>query len=108
MRITRVPWYLSEQEVRRFLDAARNPRERAMVELLYGSGIRPGELVSVPIQDIDFTAGRILVQGKRGTRYVLFRRSAARALRNYLAGRTSGSAFAAGRPAHQICTYPGS
>jgi len=106
--IPRVPRYLSEQQVRRVFDAARNPRERAMVELLYGSGIRPGELVSVRIQDIDFTAGRILVQGKRGTRYVLFGRSAARALRKYLAGRTGGFAFADGRPAQQICTYPGS
>lgn len=35
-------------------------------------------------------------------------RSAARALRRYLAGRTSGFAFADGRPAQQICTYPGS
>ena len=106
--IPRVPRYLSEQQIRRVFDAARNARERALVELLYGSGIRPGELVSVRIEDIDFAAGRILVKGKRGTRYVLFGRSAARALRRYLASRTSGFAFADGRPAQQICTYPGS
>ena len=56
--IPRVPRYLSEQQVRRVLDAARNPRERALVELLYGSGIRPGESVSVRVEDIDFAAGR--------------------------------------------------
>lgn len=106
--IPRVPRYLSEQQVRRVLDAARNPRERALVELLYGSGIRPGELVSVRVEDIDFAAGRILVQGKRGTRYVLFGRSAGKALRKYLGDRRKGFAFADGRPAQQICTYPGS
>jgi site-specific recombinase XerD len=105
--IPRVPRYLSEQQVRRIFDAARNPRERALVELLYGSGIRPGELVSIRIEDIDFTAKRILVHGKRGTRYVLFGGSAARALRTYLGSRSTGFAFADGRPAQQICTYPG-
>jgi site-specific recombinase XerD len=106
--IPRVPEYLSQQRNRRVFDAARNSRERALVELLYGSGIRPGRLVSVRIEDIDFTGGRILVKGKRGTRYALFGSSAARALRRYLAGRTSRFAFADGRSGQQICTYPGS
>lgn len=105
--IPRVPRYLSEQQIRRIFDAARNPRERAILELLYGSGVRPGELVSIRIEDIDFITRRILVRGKRGTRYALFGRSAAKALRSYFDGRRTGFAFADGRPAQQICTYPG-
>ena len=105
--IPRVPRYLSEQQIQRVFDATRNARERALVELLYGSGIRPGELVSIRVEDIDFAARRILVHGKCGTRYALLGRTASRALRSYLAGRRTGYAFADGRPTQQICTYPG-
>jgi integrase/recombinase XerC len=106
--IARVPRYLTEQQIQRVFDAARDARERAILELLYGSGVRPGELVSIRVEDVDFSARRILVHGKRGARYVLFGKSAGAALRKYLQGRASGFAFADGRPGQRLCTYPGS
>lgn len=105
--IPRVPRYLTEQQIRRVFDAARTPRERAILELLYGAGLRRGELASLRIEDIDFASRRILVRGKRGQRYAFFGRSAGKALRSYLGGRKLGFAFADGRPDQQICTYPG-
>lgn len=48
-------------------------RNRAILELLYATGIRVTELVGIKIEDVDFTAGLLLVFGKcRKQRYVPF------------------------------------
>ena len=104
----RVPRFLSETQIRRLLEATHNVRERAIVEVLYGTGFRPGELVSLRVEDIDFSARRVRVSGKGGIRYVLLGRHAVRALRSYLGGRKRGFAFADGRPRQHLCAYPGS
>ena len=46
-------------------------RDRAMVELLYGSGLRLAELVAIDLRDLDLAARRVTVTGKgRKTRVV--------------------------------------
>ena len=42
----------------------RRLRDRALVELLYGAGIRVGELVSLDVRDIDLRAAEVRVLGK--------------------------------------------
>lgn len=60
-------------------------RDRAMFELLYGSGIRVGELVGLDLDHIRLDAGLALVLGKGGKeRWVPFGEFAAEALRQYL------------------------
>ena len=39
-------------------------RDRALVELLYGSGVRVGELVSLDVRDLDRARGELRVMGK--------------------------------------------
>jgi len=39
-------------------------RDRALVELLYGTGIRVGELVALDVRDVDVTARQVRVMGK--------------------------------------------
>ena len=39
-------------------------RDRALLELLYGSGLRVGEAVALPLERIDLRRGRVLVAGK--------------------------------------------
>ena len=41
-------------------------RDRAMVELLYGTGIRVGELVALDVRDLELRAQEIRVMGKGG------------------------------------------
>jgi integrase/recombinase XerC len=61
-------------------------RDRAMVELLYASGIRVGELTGLDIDDVDRTQRSARVLGKGGKqRVVPFGIPAARALEVYLA-----------------------
>jgi len=65
-----LPDVLSIPEVTALLEApdTSSPlgaRDRAVLEILYSSGIRAAELASLRIPDIDFTAGVITVLGKR-------------------------------------------
>jgi integrase/recombinase XerD len=71
-RLTRYhPTYLSAQEVMQILEKvdleARNgKRDRAILELLYGCGLRISELINLCYRDIEFEAGFVRVLGKGG------------------------------------------
>ncbi len=46
------------------LEMLRSLRIRALVELLYGTGIRVGELVSLDVRDVDLRRAQVRVMGK--------------------------------------------
>jgi integrase/recombinase XerC len=46
------------------LEAAIALRDRAVLELLYGSGLRVGEVVGLTVHGVDLARGRVLVLGK--------------------------------------------
>jgi integrase/recombinase XerD len=86
-----LPRTLTEREVNDLLatpDVALplGLRDRAMLELLYASGLRVSELVSLPRDRVDLEAGILRVSGKGGReRLVPFGASAAEWVRRYLA-----------------------
>jgi integrase/recombinase XerD len=89
-----LPRYLTLEEVESLLSApdATNPeglRDRAMLELLYATGLRVSELVSLRARDVHFEAGYLVCQGKgRKERVVPYGRSAKKWMERYLsAGR---------------------
>ncbi|HXT51171.1 MAG TPA: tyrosine recombinase XerC [Thermoanaerobaculia bacterium] len=97
----RLPRHLRPAEVEAVLEAAASPaesarggaaaarlglRDRALVELLYASGLRVGELVSLDWRDLDLQARVLRVLGKGDKeRMVPFGVPAAGALRAWLA-----------------------
>jgi integrase/recombinase XerC len=86
----KVPSFLTEQEIALFLDSIKpiNPleaRDKAIFELLYATGIRLNELVSLNIDDVNLREQLIRVKGKgKKERVVPFGRIAAQSLDNYL------------------------
>jgi len=68
----RLPKVLNRVGISKVIKAARSPRERALVEVLYGTGVRCGELLSVKVREIDYQNRRFMVHGKAGDRTVLF------------------------------------
>ena len=89
----RVPSFLSEEEAAGLLDlpAADKPidaRDRAILELIYATGIRVSELVGIDTNDIHFDERIVRVRGKgKKERLVPFGRKAAEALQAYLRAR---------------------
>ena len=67
-------------------DASAFPeRDRLLLELLYGCGIRNSELIGINLEDVRVSAEAILIRGKgKKERYVPFGGAAAQALSGYL------------------------
>ncbi len=92
-RAQRLPKTLSIEEVDRLLDAARSsPKERlrntCMMELLYATGMRVTELVSLPVSATRGDPRMLLVKGKGGKeRLVPLSPPARAALADYLEAR---------------------
>jgi len=88
-----LPHTLTVDEAFRFLDIpdAASPlgsRDRAILEFLYSSGLRVGELTSLSLPDLDLGGGMVRVMGKGSKeRLVPIGSKAVEALRSYLARR---------------------
>jgi integrase/recombinase XerD len=88
--VAKLPAVLSARDVERLLaapvgDGAEELRDRAMLELLYATGLRVSELVSLRIRDVRLDAGYLMTMGKgEKERLVPIGDSARRALTDYL------------------------
>ena len=108
---TNLPKYLNFEEINRILGApdgttATGLRDRAMLELLYATGVRVSELCQLELSDLNLELGVLRVMGKGGRqRMVPAGRTALAAVRSYmesarpalLGGRGSGYLFVTAR-----------
>ena len=109
-RAQRLPKTLSVEEVDRLLDAARNtPRETlrntCLMELLYATGMRVTELVSLPVSAARGDPRMLLVRGKGGKeRLVPLSPPARDAMAAYLTARDAADEAArkTGKPASKF------
>ncbi|KOS62834.1 site-specific tyrosine recombinase XerD [Lysinibacillus agricola] len=91
----KLPNVLSIEEIEALLAAPNRGkpqgiRDVAMLELLYGSGMRISELIALDLADIHLTMGFVRVFGKGGKeRIIPLGKSALSALSNYLGGARS-------------------
>jgi len=87
----KLPQILSAEDIRKLLaqpDGAKplGARDRAMLEILYASGLRVSELVTLQTAQVNFQGDYLIVKGKGGkTRAVPFGRWARERLTDYLA-----------------------
>ncbi len=85
-----VPSFLSEDEMAQFLDlpSSGSPldlRDKALLELLYATGIRVSELVALNMDDIDFLSEVIHIRGKgKKERITPISSSALQAIQHYM------------------------
>jgi integrase/recombinase XerC len=86
----KLPVHLSIEDAVRFIETPDTEtdfgkRDRAILELLYATGVRVSELVQLDLRDVDFKNKLLRVFGKRRKeRIVPFGDPAARALQDYL------------------------
>ncbi len=86
----KLPKHLSVEDAIRFIESPDpetdlGKRDRAMLELLYATGVRVAELTTLNLSDVDFRNQLVRVTGKRRKqRIVPFGDPAGEAIRNYL------------------------
>ncbi len=102
---SRLPAVLGDEHVRRILSApsdeqdAHALRDRAILTLLYATGMRASELAGLNVRDVNFNLGIVRVMGKGGKeRIVPAAEAALDAVRQYIqTDRASATADATGR-----------
>ncbi len=87
----KVPEIMSPEEVIRLLeqptgDTPKEIRDKAMLELLYATGIRVTELITLRISDVNMQLGFILCRDRTKERIIPFGAAARNALARYLDG----------------------
>ncbi len=94
----KLPHALTVEEIEKMLAAAENPRDRAVIETFYASGMRLTELTNLRIENIDWKArsARIIGKGNK-ERLAPLNKRAVEALRIVVAGRTRGFVFQSNR-----------
>lgn len=85
----KLPEILTSKEVDLFLDQPdvsdeKGCRDKAMLELLYATGIRVSELIALDIHDVNLSVGFIRCVGKNKERVVPLYKAAVRALSAYI------------------------
>lgn len=83
---------ITDEEIEKLRDNCRNLRDTAMIDLLYSTGIRVGELVKLNIEDINFSERECVVFGKGDKeRKVYFDAKSKIHLKNYIESRTDNN-----------------
>ena len=85
----KLPQILSSKEVEKLLEQpecvdAKGYRDRAMLELLYATGIRVTELIDLDISDVNLLAGIIRCHSRNKERFIPMYPAAIRALSEYI------------------------
>jgi len=89
----KIPRFLDEKDIRRLMECPDDStplgaRDRAILEVLYATGIRVSELAGLDLHDLHRSDDELKVMGKGSKeRWVFFGRGARRALDKYMAQR---------------------
>lgn len=81
----KLPHYLAKEEMQVLITSCRSPKQKAIVELFYSSGIRLDELRMLKMTDIDSKYNRILIRNGKGRkdRYTILSKRVVETLRHY-------------------------
>lgn len=88
LKRTTLPKDISPEQAACLVEKSHGPtplRDRAVLELLYGAGLRAAEVIAIDIQDLDLAAGTVKVKGKGNKeRIAVFGEPCAEAIAAYL------------------------
>lgn len=91
----KLPTVLTKDEVKRLLDAATNPKHKLLIGLMYSSGLRVSECVSLKTDDID--SNEMIGKVKHGKgmkeRYFILSNNLIQHLNDYLSKKRDSSPY---------------
>ncbi|AOW18424.1 integrase [Polaribacter vadi] len=99
----KLPNVLSQEEVLRIVQVTKNLKHRAIIVLLYSSGLRIGEITSLQLKNIDIERKQVKIESGKGRkdRFVVLASSFLPLLLNYLTTYTPKVYFIEGLEGHR-------
>jgi len=91
-----LPYYLSRRQIALLQELTKsNPRDRAMIEVLYATVVRVSELLQIKLEDVRWDNRQIWIRKGKGNkeRFVLFTHECAERLKAYLRHRKMDSEY---------------
>lgn len=90
-----LPVVLSKEEIVKLIDLTVNLKHKLLLSLMYGSGLRVSEAVSLKIQHLDLESFKVLVKSGKGQkdRLTLLSRHSAGLLQKYLLTLPAGKTY---------------
>lgn len=91
-----LPYYLDKRQLAQLQELTKeNPRDRAIVETLYATGVRISELLNIKLEDVKWDSRQIWIRKGKGIkeRFVLFSHDCAERLKMYLERRLVDSKY---------------
>jgi integrase/recombinase XerD len=81
----KLPVILSVEEILRLLKITKNLKHKTIIAVLYASGLRVGELITLELKDFDFTRNQLHIRNSKGRkdRYATIAVSLHPLLKNY-------------------------
>lgn len=85
----KIPTVLTKDEIKKLLASTENFKHRLLIEMMYSSGLRVSEAVSLKIDDLDVTEKMGMVHGGKGKkdRHIILSNNLIRDLQEYLGTR---------------------
>lgn len=90
-KVDSLPYYLTKRQLAILQEYTKNdPRDRAIIDTLYATGVRINELLHIRLEDIKWETRQIWIRKGKGSkeRFVLFTHACAERLKLYLETRT--------------------
>lgn len=91
-----LPYYLNKRQLVLLQELVKhNTRDRAIVEILYATGVRISEMLDIKIEDVKWSSRQIWIRKGKGNkeRFVLFSHECAERLKAYLDQRRVNSVY---------------
>lgn len=91
-----LPYYLDRRQLAQLQELTRaNPRDRAIVETLFATGVRISEMLNIWLEDVKWDSRQIWIRKGKGNkeRFVLFSHDCAERLKTYLDHREVDSKY---------------
>ncbi len=82
----KLPNVMSKEEIKRLLGNISNLKHKCLIAVMYGGGLRAGELTRLKIEDVNFEQGTLFIRDSKGgkDRYTLLSQVGGKLLKQYL------------------------
>ena len=91
----KIPTVLTKDEIKRLINAMKNPKHRLLIEFMYSSGLRVSECVSLKIDDLDLKEKIGKIRHGKGDkeRYIILSDNLIQHLEDFLKIRKDGDQY---------------